>query len=68
MRRYEATSDGTPEGDKAAELANRLLDSIPEEKWRRSERATAEWAAFPMIYGVPHPESLETVIRRAWNS
>lgn len=60
-----AISDGTPDGDRAADLAQKVLDAIPEEEHQIVMRASARWAAYPLIYGVPNPESLEDVVRDA---
>lgn len=65
VSRYKAISGGTPEGDRTAALAQKILDAIPEEEHRAVMRAAARWAAYPLIYGVPNPVPLEDVVRDA---
>lgn len=69
MRRFEVSSDGTPEEDRAAELAQRLLDALPDDVYRRMVKEAARFAVGPLVRGEAVDEAelrlaLEAEVRR----
>lgn len=65
-RRFDVISDGSPEGDRAAESAQKILDhSISDETYRQMIREAARLASQGLVTGVdPSPVDVELALER----